>query len=109
MYYDKDGKEHRYTYIECRYFYCHWYEKLAKETSDYKELVNKIKNGYNLQIIGYDGYNPTKDLYEHYLDSTRHFGHELVLYSLLVIDNPDNYPWNIYYEKYNDIYKNIID
>ena len=41
MYYDKDGKEHRYTYIECRYFYCHWYEKLLKETNDYKELVNK--------------------------------------------------------------------
>jgi hypothetical protein len=108
MYYDKDGKEHRYTYIQCRYFYCHWYEKLAKETDDYKKLINKINNGYNLQIVGYDGYNPTKDLYEHYLDSTRPFGHELVLYSLLVIDNPDNYPWNIYYNKYNNIYKNVI-
>jgi len=108
MYYDKDGNEHRYTYIECRYFYCHWYEKLVTETKDFKHLINLLKKGYNLQLVGYDGYNPTLDLYEHYLDDSRPFGHELVLYAMLKADNPEAYPWNIYYQKHKKIYKNVI-
>lgn len=108
VYVDKYGNEHQYNYVQCRYFYCHWYEKLAKETQDFKQLETMINNGYNLQIIGYDGYQPTNDLYSHYLDESRPFGHELVLYTLLTVKNPKEYPWNLYYSKYNDIYKNII-
>ena len=108
MYYDKYGKEHRYGYIECRYFYCHWYEKLVSKQKDFKYLVKILKKGYNIQIVGYDGYNPTLNLYDHYLDPSQPFGHELVLYSMLYIDDPEHYPWNIYYEKHKDIYKDVI-
>ncbi len=107
MYYDKHGNERRYTYVQSRYFYCYWYEKLVKELDEYKYLVNEINNGLNINICGYDGYQPTTSLYEHYLDGSRPFGHELVLYTMLV-EIPDNYPWKLYYEQHEEIYKDVI-
>jgi hypothetical protein len=106
-YYDKDGNEHQYNYLECRYFYCYWYEKLAKKTDDFKILTDKIKNGYNLQIIGYDGYKPTNNMYQCYLDTNRPFGHEMVLYCLLTMDKQE-YPWRVFYKENKKIYKNVI-
>jgi len=108
VYYDKFGNEHRYTYIQCRYFYCHFYEILAKLQPDYDKLQNLIRDGYNINITGYDGYKPTRDLYSHYVDTSKPFGHELVLYSMLTIDEPANYPWNIYYENNRYIYDLVI-
>ena len=97
MYYDKDGNEHRYNYLQCRYFYCHFYEILAKQEPDFITLKKMIQNGYNLNICGYDGYNVTQSVMQHYMDTSRPFGHELVLYTMLTEDNPENYPWNIFY------------
>lgn len=108
MYYDTNGKERRYTYIQCRYFYCHYYERMASVLPDFATLVEKLNNGYNLNIVGYDGYRPTDDLFAHYLDPKRPFGHELVLYTMLSVPNPHDYPWNEYYRKYSDIYLNVI-
>lgn len=108
MYYDKDGNEHRYNYLQSRYFYCHFYELLAKLEPDFTKLEKLINLGYNLNICGYDGYDITNNLMEHYLDISRPFGHELVLYTMLTIDNPDYYPWNIYYNENKEIYKNVI-
>lgn len=100
VFYSKKGVEKRYNYIECRYFYCYWYRKLVEKKADFKKLQQMLRDGYNLQIIGYDGYPITKSLYEHYIDPAKPFGHELVLYSLLV----GEYPWEIYREKYPDKY-----
>jgi len=109
LYYDKDGNERRYTYIQSRYFYCHWYETLAKRQPEYILLIDLLKQGYNLQIVGYDGYPVTKDLYTHYLDPDKPFGHELVLYSMLYFHNEtEKYPWNQYYQKYHSIYDGVI-
>ncbi len=109
MYYDKDGNEHRYSYIESRYFYCHFYELLAKAEPDFAKLVKMKNAGYNLNICGFDGYEPNKnDLMENYLDGSRPFGHELVLYTLLIEDDPKKYPWNVYYQKHYSIYENVI-
>lgn len=108
MYYDKDGNEHRYNYLQCRYFYCHYYEILAKKEPDFITLKNMIQNGYNLNIQGYDGYNVTEDLWSHYNDVSRPFGHELVLYTLLIEDDSSKYPWNIFYEQNKTIYENVI-
>jgi len=108
VYYDMEGNPHNYTYIQCRYFYCKFYEDLAKEEDDFKLLKDKLKKGYNLNIIGYDGYNPLEDFMEMYLDTTKPFGHEMVLYTMLKEDNRNNYPWNIYYKKNQDIYNGLI-
>lgn len=37
-YYDKKGVEHRYNYLQCRYFYCHWYEKAMENNKDFAQL-----------------------------------------------------------------------
>ena len=99
-----NGDQRRYTYQQSRYFYCHQYELLAKETHDFKKLCYWLANGYDLQIVGYDGYPITKTLMEHYMDPEKPFGHELVLYSLLSIRNPVDYPWNVFYRQNRELY-----
>lgn len=105
---DNKGNVYNFTYIQSRYFYCHFYEKLAKETKSFKELQSMHEDGINLCIIGYDAYPITKTIQEHYEDPSKPFGHELVLYSLLTIDKPSQYPWNIYYKEHKKVYHNIL-
>lgn len=82
----QDKKIHKLDYVTSRQFYCYFYEKMVKDLPDFKKLKELIQQGYNLQICGYDGYEVTKTVEEHYLDSSRPFGHELVLYTLLTHD-----------------------
>jgi len=100
---DADGKERRYTYVDSRFFYCIWYEKLATQTEEFKYLKTMHDKGYNLCIVGYDAYPPTEDLYAHYCDPSRPFGHELVLYSLIVGEKP----WRRYYEEHKEKYEPV--
>ena len=97
----------RFTYVESRYFYCKAYERLAKETADFGQLREKMRQGTNLMICGYDACPITRPLYEHYCDATHPFGHELVLYALLTVADPLDYPWNQYRVAHPDIYENI--
>ncbi len=113
IHYTKEGEEVRYNYLESRYFYCHWYEKLVKREPDFAFLNKLLDEGFNLLIIGYDGYEVNDGsivevLWNHYNDTSRPFGHELVLYTLLVLDNPDDYPWNRYYRENSEIYMYVI-
>lgn len=100
-----DGTPRRYTYLESRFFYCHQYELLAKQQKDFHDLSAMLKYGYNLQIVGYDGYPVTKPIMEHYLDTERPFGHEMVLYCLLSIPKPADYPWNIFHAQHRALYE----
>lgn len=104
---DKQGKERRFGYVESRYFYCSAYESLAKQSLDFAKLNDLLKDGYSLCICGFDAYPVTEDLYVHYCDSTRPFGHELVLYSLLTIQDPLQYPWRVYRAKHEQVYADI--
>jgi hypothetical protein len=105
---DAKGNERHYTYIESRYFYCKQMEILARQSPDYTKLTNLLNQGYKLEILGYDAYRPkgysAKDLYEHYCDSSRPFGHEMVILSLLMIDNEQYLPWNKYHDEHPNIY-----
>jgi hypothetical protein len=83
----------RLSYIESRQIYCNYYERTALTDPNFQRLQQYRRQGYNLQICGYDAYDVTQPLETHYLDASRPFGHELVLYSLLVLDNPQQYPW----------------
>lgn len=102
---DKNGIERKFSYVECRYFYCKAYEVLALHTDDYKKLKKMIAEGTNIVICGYDAQNITNDLYTHYCDPTKPFGHEMVLYTLLTSDG--NYPWDIYRKNHNELYKGM--
>lgn len=104
-----DKKLQKISYLESRWFYCVWYEHLAKKTEQFKKLLNIYENGTNLCVCGYDSYDPegldSDSLYQHYLDTSRPFGHELVLISLLVLnDRVDQYPWKRYENSRGDFY-----
>jgi len=103
---DATGAERHYQYVESRFFYCVWYEKLATQQEDFQTLCDMLDRGWNLCICGYDAYDPTLDLYAHYCDGNRPFGHELVLYTLLSMRRADRsqYPWRRYYAEHKELY-----
>lgn len=90
-----NGDKVKLSYFESRQFYCNYYERATAHNPDFLLLKAKINDGYNLQICGYDAYDVIKSPEEHYLDTSRPFGHELVLYTMLVLDKSD-YPWRKY-------------
>ena len=100
VYYDRDGKEYRFSYFGSRYFYCKKYEELAILTKDYGYLRQRLDQGY-------DGYPVDRPLLHHYMDESRPFGHELVLYSMLTIDEPEEFPWNVVYKSNKEKYYGI--
>jgi len=83
-----DEGVHTLSYVESRQFYCHFYEAAVKEHPDFQRLKELLTAGYNLMICGYDGYMPEKSLEDHYLDPSKPFGHELVLYSMIKGETP---------------------
>lgn len=96
LYYDAQGQEVRLSYLECRYVYCKLYEKMVLRHPDFGHLKDLKEKGTNLEIWGYDGYPVTQSLWDHYLDTSKPFGHELCLYTLLTEPNAAKYPWNMY-------------
>lgn len=90
-----DGSELHLKYFEARQIYCHYYTLFALESPDFIKLKKMINDGVNINICGYDAYQPEMSLEDCYKDTSRPFGHELVLYSLLMNERP--------WEKYTTI------
>ncbi len=107
LYYTAQGEERKFNYFGCRYFYCKKYEEIALKTKEFGQLKEWLDKGVNLQIVGYDGYSVNKSLWECYCDVGRPFGHELVLYTLLTVDEMKNYPWNLAYQKWPEMYQGV--
>ena len=58
--------------------------------------------------MGYDGFNiksNEKTLYEYYIDPSRPFEYEIVLYCLLI---SEEYTFHIYYKNSSNKYKDVI-
>jgi len=90
---DKYGKEYYLDYISSRQFYCNFYERGVRLSKEFIKLKNMIKDGINIQICGYDAHEINKEGIEKaYLNNTKPFGHELVIYTMLVLECKD-YPW----------------
>ena len=100
----KDGSTKLFPYVESRQFYCNYYERLAIKTKAFRTLKDLLNDGMNLNIIGYDGWslndenvdNLKVELMKLYLNSAQPFGYELCIVSLLIFDNPEEYPWRIH-------------
>ena len=90
----------RYSYVQSRFFYCWWYEKLASVEPAFKFLQTQLAKGINLCICGYDAHEPYENMYKVYCDESKPFGHEMVLYCLL----KGVFPWKRYYEEHIEIY-----
>ena len=92
----QNRKRHYLDYITSRQFYCNFYERLAKEHPSFLRLRELVNNGTNIQICGYDGFSiegrSREEVEKAYLDSSIPFGHERVLYTMLVLGEQD-YPW----------------
>ena len=84
------------------------FENLKENLGDFQTLKEWVQHGINLQIVGYDAYPVTDTLWNHYLDTSTPFGHELVLYTLLTESNPEQYPWNLYRLLHPNIYRGIM-
>jgi len=90
---DKSGKEHKLNYAESRQFYCNFYERLVSKEKDFAKLQKMVdEESTNIQICGYDAFSMSKSIEEEYLDKRHPFGHERVLYTMLV-EEPSNWPW----------------
>ncbi|KAL9647411.1 hypothetical protein ABK040_006774 [Willaertia magna] len=79
-------KGEKLSYFEARKnIYCKYYAMKIVETEAYKKLVEMLKDGYNIQILGYDGYDYLKEgkTLKDCFSDPRPFGHELVLCCLL--------------------------
>jgi len=92
---DRDGKDHRLTYVESRQFYCTFYERLAGVQQDYAKLRDMIAGGTDVCICGYDAapLGPGETIADAYLDASKPFGHERVLYAMLTVADPELLPW----------------
>ncbi len=79
------GRFIRLSYLDARRaIYCPLYEQLVKSTEAYKALEKALDNGFNVQILGDDGYDVEGlDLEDCLNDKKRPFGHELCLVALL--------------------------
>ena len=110
-YHLETNKPKIFNYIQCRLFYCVWMERLVPHTREFKRLVELIDGGTNVLICGYDGYadGVSLTLDGHYADPVRPFGHELVLYSLLTVKDPRDYPWNRYWRDNGELYDGMFD
>nr|WNL49996.1 hypothetical protein MarFTMF_480 [Marseillevirus sp.] len=91
----ENGEEERLGYIESRQTYCNFFERLASQTDDFKELCRLQDRGVNLMFCGYDAYDiKPQTIEEAYLDPSVPFGHERVIYAMLAFrDTPEKYPW----------------
>jgi hypothetical protein len=92
---DAEGVEHRLDYIPSRKFYCWFYEKLAMQTTEWRVVSHDLAH-LNRMICGYDGWpiEPTKEaIHAAYNDPTHPFGHERVLFAMLVLKRKEDYPW----------------
>lgn len=92
---DKSGAVHKLTYFESRQFYCTFYERFAAKDPLFVKFREMHLAGYNLEIFGYDAYQPGADIEKNYLDISKPFGHELVLYTMIFCE-PRDYPWRKY-------------
>lgn len=88
-----------FNYLESRAIYCHLYEKLVSETSEFKSLQELLTSGKKLLILGFDGQKmqaTPENLEQAYANPERPFGHELVICSLLT----GYRPWALEVESY---------
>jgi hypothetical protein len=113
---DNHSREHRLTYVQSREFYCHFYECALtgasvrwRDTRGAGDAWNPVTSGEStrnaftylrelharvaLNICGFDAVPMAPDNIDAaYLDPSTPFGHERVLYTMLMVPASE-YPW----------------
>jgi hypothetical protein len=102
---DRNGNERRYTFLEARFFFCHYYELLVRNKPDFLRLKTLKEDRFNLQLAGCIFVSKTP--IEHYIQDKANFDQSMILYCMLTIDDPNNYPWRVA-SRFGDLYKDMI-
>ncbi len=68
-------------------------ETLSRDHPDFKTLQQLRRDGYNLRIVGPDGFPMPDGCEAHYLNPSAPFGHERLYVALLTIEDAGDYPW----------------
>lgn len=76
------GGNHLLQWVESRCFYCAAYAEAASSIHAFLLLDDLLSAGYNLLLIGPDGF-PLTDPLQDYLSTEAPFGHERVLVAML--------------------------
>lgn len=110
---DKSKHVHYLDRVQARQFYCAFYSRQVLKRADFKTLLDKLDSGINMQLVGYDAYSSEKlkgvntndeknydkivdAIYETYKDGSVPFGHEWVLFTMLLIRDQSKWPWIVY-------------
>lgn len=104
-YINKNGVFQAYDYLSARYFYCRWYEVQTRTNEDLARLRLFRTQGVNLMLCGYDS-SPSltvENVWETYHDLRTPFGHESVIFCLLTLSDPSQYPWNRFYYEHPEL------
>lgn len=111
LFYSSTGEPRKYNYLQSRFFYCHYFEELAQKEAEFATLKKMVEDGYNVNLIGYDSYEPAQTaegLWKQYNNTSKPFGHELVLCALLILNDPEDYPWNRFRREHPELYADMI-
>lgn len=101
---DPRGKEHQLSYAETKPVYCHFYVLAVEFEEQFIQLKEMVENGVNVRLCGYDaipipassgGNDRGGDLISAFKDPRTPFGHERVLYTMLVEPDRNKWPWEI--------------
>ncbi len=84
------GEKTKLSYIQSRQLYCNFYERMVGATPAFAALVAIARAGFSMRICGFDA-DPippsaslTESLARAYEDESAPFGHERVLYSMIL-------------------------
>ena len=103
---NEDGTERRYSYVDSRRFYCHFYEATAGATKVFSKLNRLREAGTNLQISDPDGCPMASDLPQpelaavvlrEYENAARPFGHGKVLFTMPTLPSEQR-PWARFFQ-----------
>lgn len=90
---DRDSTVHHLTYVESRQFYCTFMERAIDRLPDFTRLQDLRRRGHNLLLCGFDANPIAGSVEEAYLDASKPFGHEHVIYCMLTEEDPAVWPW----------------
>lgn len=93
MWVTPDGLIKKYSIHHARQFFCMYYERLVRGSSQFAKLKTLLKNGLNLRICGDNICYKYKSIDDNYLYGQ--FGCDMMLYSILALPQ-EELPWHKY-------------
>lgn len=96
------------THLQFRALYCRVYEQLISENTEFAAMKSVIARGVNVLLWTSDdilhGSSP-QDLFDAFMSDFPYFGAESALACMLLFENSEDLPWNVYRKRNAEIYQ----